>query len=103
VDEKDFPVNFSIDVNHGEVVANCQYGTIGEFALNDDKLAALGWWLLAQNALTKPFAIAVLDTDNGLDPTDPIVLIDSRNFEACDFEDVLGDLQRALVHMIDNG
>jgi len=103
VDGKDFPVNFSVNEAHGEVVANCQYSTIGEFAKDDDTLAASGWWMLSQNPLLTPFALAALDTEDGLDPTDPIVLVDSRNFEVCDFEDVLGDLNRALVHMIDNG
>ena len=102
VDDKEYPVNFGLDENNGEVVINCAFGEIADFVKTEDDIAAAGWWLLSQNSQIPPFALSVLDTEDGIDGDDPIVLIDSRNFEVFDASDVMDDLQRALVHLHDH-
>ncbi len=102
VDGSEFPVNISLNERGDEVEFDCAFASIGDFVQEDDveQSAVSAWWLLAQNTKIQPFAIGALDTEDGIDATDPVVLVDSRSVEQCILYDVMGDLRRALKFLL---
>ncbi len=100
---REFPM--LITEENGSLEMNCQICTIADLEEDHDEngLAALAWVFLALNTEIQPWAIALINPDGELDPTDTVVLTDSvplGDFSTEELQSAMTTLLRALANVV---
>jgi len=97
VEDQAFPV--IMEIEHGKLVVRNQFCLLGDIA--EDDLPSAAMTALLMNAEIHPYAFCVVDAGgDGVDPTDPVILIDSipvGDLSEGEVEKSLDSLRQALT------
>lgn len=92
----------TMQVRGNDLIISCRIGTLGD--IDEADFAKAAFAALACNAEILPYAFALLDTDDGIDDDDPIVLINSvplGDFSTAELQAAMDALRRAMHTAID--